>query len=163
MAPAQPNLHQPAANKQIASASTVPSAANSPTQQALSGLQELLASEERIRAATDEIELTHLIVNETRRLTGAQQVFLLRQEASSRHRIIAVSSLALVDRDTPLIRAIEKLIRNLAKDSGLSTPSDFTLTAYADPQDQELKTYPFTELVWPVSYTHLTLPTILLV
>ena len=107
-----------------------------------------MASEERIRTAADEIELAHLIVNETRNLAHARQVFLLHRQSNGRHRVIAISSMALIDRDTPLVRAIENLIGALAKEPEFSTNIDFTLPAYCDPPDPELAAYPFSEMVW---------------
>lgn len=115
---------------------------------ALAGLQQILASEERLRSAGTEIELFQLIVNETRRLTGARQVFLLRRAVDRKHRVIAVSSLALINRDTPLIRWVEKMASRLAAESDSARPTEFRLPAYTDADLPETTSYPFPEFAW---------------
>ena len=113
-----------------------------------SGLEVLLSIEDRIRAAKNETEMQHLIVNETRKIVGARQIFLLCSAATGRFRTTAVSSLALVDKDTPLVRWTEKMVANLAREHGLDEHTAFQLPAFVDPEANETTAYPFANLLW---------------
>ncbi len=113
-----------------------------------SGLEVLLAMEDRIREAKNETEVQHLIVNETRKIVGARQIFMFRSNKSGKFRATAVSSLALVDKDTPLVRWTEKLVANLAKENGLDAITSFQLPAFVDPEANETKSYPFHHMIW---------------
>ena len=72
---------------------------------------QLLKAEADARQAANERELTFLIVNETRKLVRARQVFVLRRKRAGRFQVKAVSSLDAVDRSSPLIRWIERIVR----------------------------------------------------
>jgi multidrug resistance efflux pump len=111
-------------------------------------LEAMLGVDDRIRKSTTETELQHLIVNETRKLTGARQIFLARKTARHGFRVAAVSSLALVERDTPFVRWIESIIRKLCQERGETQPVDFSLPAFTSPEQSETETYPFRHLHW---------------
>lgn len=121
---------------------------DSETQKKSKGLETVLAVDDRIRSAKDVRELCHVIVNESRKITGARQIFLAQLNGASTFNVKAVSSLALVERDTPLIRWIENAIENITKERGLDEQVDFSLPAFVDPESDESKTYPFRDLVW---------------
>lgn len=117
-------------------------------QQRSKGLETILAVDDRVRGAGSVRELQHVIVNESRRITGARQIFLARMGGAGIFRVKAVSSLALVERDTPLVRWIEGAIQQLTKEQGLDKPVEFELPAFVDPNADETQTYPFRHFVW---------------
>jgi multidrug efflux pump subunit AcrA (membrane-fusion protein) len=113
-----------------------------------SSLLALLKVEADARGAQTEAELLFLIANETRKLVRARQVFVLRRKRADSFHVKAVSSIDAVDRNSPLIRWIERVTSRLRKDSGLSEPREFTLPAYCDEAEAEAKTYPFANMLW---------------
>lgn len=112
------------------------------------GLETILAVDDRVRNAKSVRELHHAVVNESRKITGARQIFLARHNGSGTFRIKAVSSLALVERDTPLIRWVEGALGRLTQERGMNDQVEFALPAFVDPNADESKTYPFRHLVW---------------
>ena len=71
-------------------------------------LAQLLRVEADARKAGNVRELAYLMVNETRGLARARQIFLLSRTAAGRPlQVTAVSSLAVVDRQVPLMQWIE--------------------------------------------------------
>ncbi len=136
-------LDRPAANK--------PDNADGPKQVDDSGKAALLALlkvEAEARDAQSEAELAFLIANEMRKLTRARQTFVLRSKTIAKTRVLAVNSMDSVDRNSPLIRWIERMVRNLGKQDGLDGQRDFTLPAYCNKSDDETSSYPFREFVW---------------
>ncbi len=114
-------------------------------------LSHLLKVESDARRAASVSELSHLIVNETRSLLRARQVFLLQHQRASRalrFEVRAVSSLSVVDRQSPLVRFIEGLTARLANTDGVAQLRDFTLPAYCDTADTSAQSYPFPNLLW---------------
>jgi len=120
----------------------------SEVQQRSKGLETILAVDDRVRGTKTTRELHHVIVNESRKITGARQIFLVRMGSAGKVRVKAVSSLALVERDTPLVRWIEAAVGNIVRERGLDEPVEFALPAYVDPDSDETKTYPFRNFVW---------------
>ena len=120
-----------------------------PTDAREAGLRAILAVEDRIRAATDEAELVHLIANETRRLVAARQIIVLRRAAGkAKFRAAAISSLSTLDRDTPFLRWVEALVHRLVQEKGDGETVEFALPAFVDEAAAETRTYPFPELLW---------------
>lgn len=115
----------------------------------LAAFAQLLKIEADARRAAHERELSYLIANDTLGLVRARQVFVLGQAAGTRRfQVRAVSSLALVDRNVPLLRWIEALVARLSDDVGLARAQTFTLPAYTDPGDSITSEYPFTNMLW---------------
>ena len=115
----------------------------------LAAFSQLLKIEADARRAANERELSYLIANDTLGLVRARQVFVLGQAAgTNRFQIRAVSSLALVDRNVPLLRWIEALVARLSDDVGLERAQTFTLPAYTDPGDSIMSEYPFANMLW---------------
>jgi multidrug efflux pump subunit AcrA (membrane-fusion protein) len=89
-----------------------------PTSQQLTTLIHLAALtrlEGQIRAAKTIQELHFISVNETRRLVPYQQAYLLSaaESESAPWQIVCASSVAVVDRDAPMIRWLEQVIQAL--------------------------------------------------
>ncbi len=113
-----------------------------------SALLTLLRVEAEARSLDDPRKLVHLITNETRKLARARQVFVLKRSRAGSLVVEAVSSIDVVDRNTPLVRWIERLVKRLGDDSGLDALREFSLPAYCDDRDEEANTYPFRNFLW---------------
>lgn len=112
------------------------------------GAAALLAVESKVRVAATETELFHVVVNEMRKLVSARQVVLLRSTRDETMKVACVSSLVLGDQDTPFVRWIESMVRQLCAEHGSAAPVSFELPAFADADAPETRTYPFRHVVW---------------
>ena len=92
--------------------STQPSAQELATLVHLATLTHL---EAQIRVAKTVQELQFISVNETRRLVPYEQAYLLSHagEAAGVSRVICASSVAVVERDAPMIRWLEEMAQAL--------------------------------------------------
>ncbi len=115
--------------------------------QAIAAAQ-LLAIEGKLRSAKNERDLLHLVADEMRKLVSARQVFVLRIKAPTKPEVTCISSMALVEKDTPFVRWIEAMLRELLATHGTAETVVFDLPAYTDPESAETKSYPFGHLVW---------------
>ena len=107
----------------------------------------LLQFEAEIRRQGSVAELHYHVANEMRRILPYDQMFIARQpRIGDDYHIICASSISSVDRNTPLIQAMEKLITKLAATDGLDRPHDFALAAMGD--DAALAEYPFGQCRW---------------
>ncbi len=152
-----PEKQTPQSNPSVTSSATEPQhkaqakvvgSVVSDTQNRSKGLETILAVDDRVRGATTVRELQHIVVNESRKITGARQIFLVRLNGDGQVRVKAVSSLALVERDTPLVRWVESAIESILEDRGKNEQVEFSLPAFVDPDADETKTYPFRNLIW---------------
>ena len=107
----------------------------------------LLAIEAEAREAATLIDLYTLIANETPKLTRARQVFVFRQD-SDQQKVVNVSSIARVDRGSPLLQWIEHTVARVAAEHGLNNLREFDLSAYAGPADASARTYPLRQAIW---------------
>lgn len=107
----------------------------------------LLKLEASVREAADREELGYLIVNETRKLTRSRQVFLV-DLASHNPVVRAISSLAAVDRNAPMLQWIERLVARLSEAAGLAERKEFALPSFCEPGDATAAAYPFRDLLW---------------
>ncbi len=112
-----------------------------------SGLAALLQYEGEVRRRASVPELVYHVANETRRILGYDQMFVLRRSrVGDGFHVMAASSLATVDRNAPLIHAIEKAAAELARTGGLDRPHDFAAAALIT--DAALQEYPFAHWRW---------------
>lgn len=106
------------------------------------GLAELLRYEGDVRRQSSVDELVYFVANESRSLIDYDQMFVLRRamvrEGFSVH---AASSLSLVDRNAPLIQAIEKAV-----DAFGDAPK--TVDASVLSEDGAIADYPFHSWAW---------------
>jgi multidrug resistance efflux pump len=108
------------------------------------GLAALLQFEAELRRRASVNELVYHLANETRRIVQHDQMFVLRQSSvGARFHAIAVSSIALVDRNAPLIHALE---RGLAGIADPAQPCDLDPASLSD--DPALAEYPFAHFRW---------------
>lgn len=111
------------------------------------GLMALLKAEDEAREARSTGELQTLMANEMMRLCGARQAFILRSGVQGQL-LAAVSSLSAFDRNAPLVQAIEHVVGEFSKDTGLAKAQEFQIEAYAGTHASTLETYPFRWLSW---------------
>ena len=115
---------------------------------AKAALMALLKVEAEARSVETQKELVFLIANETRKLVRARQVFVLRGSPVRKLKVTGINSMDAVNRNTPLVRWIEKVVHRLKKDTGLDDTREFSLPAYCSEKDEETSTYPFPNMVW---------------
>lgn len=110
-------------------------------------LAALLQFEGEVRRWQTVPELVYHIANESRRIVGYDQLFVLRHaRVGERHQVIAASSLPTIDRNAPLIQAVEATIAALAGTTGLDRAHDFDGRALKP--DPALDDYPFPVWHW---------------
>lgn len=106
----------------------------------------LLRVEQEARDATNERELILLMVNETRKLTRARQIFIAMPGPTGALQIEGVSSIPVIDRDAPLVAFFERLAREAA--SGVKALDIGPLEMPEEGEDEAADAYPFRKLVW---------------
>ncbi|SEH17176.1 Biotin-lipoyl like [Sphingopyxis sp. YR583] len=110
-------------------------------------LAALLQFEGELRRWPTVPELVYHIANETRRIIAYDQMFVLRHaRIGEGFQVIAASSLATIDRNAPLIQAVEKTIAALAADATIDQPRAFASNILH--QDAALADYPFGAWYW---------------
>lgn len=111
------------------------------------GLAALLQFESDVRRRASVNELVYHVANETRRIVDYDQMFVLRRPlAGQGFHIIGASSISIVDRNAPLILAIEKAIAGMSADVGADALHDFSATAWSD--DPSIADYPYHAWTW---------------
>ena len=129
-------------------ASPQPASSHSAIDPQVAALSQLLRLEAEVRQAPAEAALLHLIANEVRGLVRARQAFVMSGARAGSFRVKTVSSMAVIDRNVPMIQWVERIIRGLADDKGTAAIADFALPAYADASDRMTSSYPFPFMLW---------------
>ena len=112
----------------------------------------LLRIEGEARAAKSVGELAILIANETRKITRARQIFVLRPAASTGWLVLAATGLAKIDANVPLVQLITQAVGRLKADAGVNATREFKLQSYADPANETARLYPYGHaLLFPLS------------
>jgi Biotin-lipoyl like/HlyD family secretion protein len=106
-------------------------------------LAALLQYEGDLRRQPSVDELLYFIANESRRVLGYEQMFILRgSRMGERMHVACASSLATIDRNAPLIQAIEKVV------GGIDMAEAQAIDAAAQGDDAALVEYPFRSWRW---------------
>ena len=110
----------------------------------------LLQLEGQIRSAQSVKELCFVLANETRRLLTFRQAFLVsvnpaRQLAC---RVEAVSSVAVLDRQAPMIQWIEQVLGHLWKEKILEAPCPLNHSGVPTEWQCDWKRFAFPHVVW---------------
>ncbi len=113
----------------------------------LDALENLRAVEKGFREANTEAELAHLVANQTRKLVGARQVVVFRQ-TGRKFFVVAVSSVAVVDRATPFIRWMETTARRARASFASNSTTAFEASAFQGGHQTTAQSYPFPYLIW---------------
>ena len=107
-------------------------------------LAALLQFEAEVRRQPTEAELVYHVANESRRIVAYDQMFVLRHaRIGDGYHVIAASSIAVVDRNAPLISFIEATISRM----DVSEPRAFDALDEAH-GDDALEDYPFHAWHW---------------
>ncbi len=109
-------------------------------------LAALLQYESDMRRQASEMELVYFLANESRRLFDYGQLFVLRlgRIGADMH-VLAASGLATIDRNAPLVQAIERVVAAVAREHGTGK-AGFDARAYED--DAALADFPFPHWHW---------------
>lgn len=112
-----------------------------------SPLAALLQYEAGVRRQDSVAELIYHTANETRRIVHYDQMFVMRQvRMGDGFQVVGTSSLAVVDRNAPLIQAVERAISIRCRDAGLHEAYDFEGKTLGD--DPAIIEYPFSSWYW---------------
>ena len=111
-----------------------------------SAFEALLRIESEARSAESVSDLCHLIANETRRLTRARQIFVAEITVAGLMKIVTVSNLGTVDRQSELAAELERAIEILDR-AAATAKQPFAVTG-AGTRDTQPHSYPFTEMLW---------------
>ena len=142
-----------AQKKVLASPSAKPSSkAKPPPAAAGGGVQEsafahLLKIEFDARRAASVRELDALFTTELRKLLRSRQVFVVEYDAKG-GRVVAMTGVPIIDRSTPMVAWLERMLKRMSKETSLDKTVDFELPGYAAPDDALTTDYPFRHLLW---------------
>ncbi|MEE9313234.1 MAG: HlyD family efflux transporter periplasmic adaptor subunit [Rhizobiaceae bacterium] len=103
----------------------------------------LLSLEREARQAETEAELGYLMVNGSRVAVQYRQALLLMRAGPKNHRVVAVSSLSAVDRNSTFIRWVERLAKDKLAGDNMSKVLSFDVRKDAASSDLDASTYPF--------------------
>lgn len=110
-------------------------------------LADLLQFEADIRRQREVAELQYFVANETRRIVDYDQLFILRRARIGQgFEVSAVSSLATVDRNAPLIQALERFLAEPLRGDGAAAARPLAAGAATD--EEEIADYPFRFWRW---------------
>lgn len=116
------------------------------------GLADLLQYEAGLRRQPELAALLYFIANESSRIVEYDQMFVLRRtRVGSGFEVVAVSSIAAVDRNAPLIQAVEREINSrLAGDKAVEASAFDVLSADDAEADweEDILDYPFNQWLW---------------
>jgi multidrug resistance efflux pump len=108
----------------------------------------LLSLEREARSALTEAELGYLMVNGSRVALQYRQALLLMRAGPKKHRVVSVSSLSAIDRNSTFIRWVESLASAKLTGENLSKIVSFNARADATTQDLDASSYPFAQMAF---------------
>jgi Barrel-sandwich domain of CusB or HlyD membrane-fusion len=112
-------------------------------------LADLLQFEGDLRRQATLPELLYFVANDARRIVAHDQMFILRQSRLGEgFAVETISSLAVVDRNTPFIQAVEQCVTSLIKAGTLSTSCAFDAVSMAGEHSAGFADYPFHAMHW---------------
>lgn len=110
---------------------------------------QLLQTEAEIRRLGSETELLHHLANALQPVVPHGQVWVLRESGRAhRMQVCVVSSLPVVERESPLVRCIEARVRQGLSGEGWSAATALTLRPEPDGHAGSLDHYPFGAAAW---------------
>jgi len=110
----------------------------------------LLQLESQARAAQTIKELCFLLANETRRLIGFRQafVFSIGKHLGAACHVEVVSSVAVLDRQAPMVQWIEEVVASLWENQALLVPSHLTVEQCPKHLQADWKRFAFSYVLW---------------
>lgn len=110
-------------------------------------LASLLQFEADVRRQASLSELCYFVANDMRRIVDYDQAFIVREAMTGGvMRVLCVSSVAIVDRNAPLIQTIERSLAEYARQATLATAAEPDLNVIAS--DSGFDDYPFRNWFW---------------
>lgn len=106
----------------------------------------LLNLEREARRSQSEAELGYLMVNGSRVAVQYRQAMLLLRSGPNKQRVVSVSSLSAVDRNSTFIRWIERLVARRVGDGGREKVLSFDARRDAKTGDPDASAYPFAHM-----------------
>ena len=106
----------------------------------------LLNLEREIRKAETEAELGYLMVNGSRVAVQYRQALLLMRSGAKKHRVVSVSSLSAIDRNSTFSRWIERLAAQKLEGENNAKVLSFDVREYSDADDIDASSYPFGQI-----------------
>ncbi|MEM8791286.1 MAG: HlyD family efflux transporter periplasmic adaptor subunit [Pseudomonadota bacterium] len=107
----------------------------------------LLQIEAEARTQATVSELRFHLANSARKVLPYRQAFILRRRGQ-RMTLETISSIATVDRNAPMTRWIERMMRRFVDETGASEQRLFEVDGYSDERDPEAEAYPFRYFMW---------------
>jgi hypothetical protein len=115
-------------------------------------LAALLQYESDVRRKASVAELCYFVANDSRHIVGYDQMFILSQKlVGTDFKVMCASSIATVDRNAPLIQAIEQRFATAVATGGAAGGGSGAWTdagRATDGPDDALSEYPFPHCVW---------------
>ena len=106
----------------------------------------LLNLEREARKATSESELGFLMVNGSRVAVQYRQALLLLRSGPDKHRVVSVSSLSAIDRNSTFIRWVERLAAEKLAGENIGKVLSFDAKQEAKKSDLDASSYPFSQI-----------------
>lgn len=103
----------------------------------------LLNLEREARKAETEAELGYLMVNGSRVAVQYRQALLLMKGGGGKRRVVAVSSLSAIDRNSTFIRWVERLARKKLAGENANKLIHFDIRSESVKDDLDASSYPF--------------------
>ena len=126
-------------------------------------LKRLLKFEDEVREAGSENNLIYFIANKTDVVLSARQTIVCRvgnrrPDEARKHgdkspqldiaEVVAISSLGVVDRNSPKVHWFEQLVTRHAASEDAAKPMQFMASAYSDGDDKDAESYPYPWMLW---------------
>ncbi len=108
----------------------------------------LLNLEREARKAETEAELGYLMVNGSRVAVQYRQALLVMRAGGAKHRVVAVSSLSAIDRNSTFIRWVERLAKLKLTGEDTAKVVSFDVRAEAASDDLDASSYPFANVAF---------------
>ncbi len=108
----------------------------------------LLTIEAEARQTLSEKEFIFFATNETRKILGYRQAFCVQLKGDQRCEVLAISSIANVERNAPLVSLLETGLKQLRKEQALSKTTLIPVSSLSVTADKDLSHYPFSQLLW---------------
>jgi multidrug resistance efflux pump len=111
-------------------------------------LEMLLTLEAEARQASTLKEFIFFITNETRKILSFRQAFCVQLKGDNTCETVAVSSIANVERNAPLIASLEAALKHLRSSQALNKIYSIKVDDLGSDQSIDLAQYPFPNLLW---------------
>ena len=106
----------------------------------------LLNLEREARKSETEAELGYLMVNGSRVAIQYRQALLIMRTGGKKRRVVAVSSLSAIDRNSTFIRWVERLVKQKLSEEDETQAFSFDVRAEAAEDDLDASSYPFSSI-----------------